>query len=160
MCNRTLMTLAVCALLGACAQKEKPAEAVKEKAPEYFKVDAATADAIMSGARTVDLHNYTLGPGAERFKNLRRRRGLAGGLHEIDLRAGRDFTTDDDDVGFRVAFAGDAAGFVLRQTGVEDGIGNRVAYLVGMAFADGLGGEDEFFAHETGGDETAVRLSY
>lgn len=37
----------------------------------------ATADAIMSGARTVDLHDYTLGPGAERFKKLRRRRGLA-----------------------------------------------------------------------------------
>ncbi|MEQ2007278.1 MAG: dihydrofolate reductase family protein [Limisphaerales bacterium] len=37
----------------------------------------ATADAVMSGARTVDLSNYTLGPGAERFRKLRLRRGLA-----------------------------------------------------------------------------------
>ncbi|NBR86707.1 MAG: hypothetical protein EBY09_20660 [Verrucomicrobia bacterium] len=37
----------------------------------------ATADAVMSGARTVDLNNYTLGPGAERFRKLRLRHGLA-----------------------------------------------------------------------------------
>ncbi len=37
----------------------------------------ATADAVISGARTVDLNNYTLGPGAERFRKLRLRRGLA-----------------------------------------------------------------------------------
>lgn len=37
----------------------------------------ATADAVMSGARTVDLNNYTLGPGTERFRKLRLRRGLA-----------------------------------------------------------------------------------
>ena len=37
----------------------------------------ATADAVMSGARTVDLNNYTLGPGAERFRKTRLRRGLA-----------------------------------------------------------------------------------
>lgn len=37
----------------------------------------ATADAVMSGARTVDLNNYTLGPGAERFRKLRLRHKLA-----------------------------------------------------------------------------------
>lgn len=37
----------------------------------------ATADAMMSGARTVDLNDYTLGPGAERFRKLRLKRGLA-----------------------------------------------------------------------------------
>jgi len=37
----------------------------------------ATADAVMSGARTVDLNDYALGPGAERFRKLRLRRGLA-----------------------------------------------------------------------------------
>jgi riboflavin-specific deaminase-like protein len=37
----------------------------------------ATADSVMSGARTVDLNNYTLGPGAERFRKLRLQRGLA-----------------------------------------------------------------------------------
>ncbi len=37
----------------------------------------ATADAVMCGARTVDLNNYTLGLGAERFRKLRLQRGLA-----------------------------------------------------------------------------------
>ena len=37
----------------------------------------ATADAVMSGARTVDLNDYTLGPGAARFKKIRLQRGLA-----------------------------------------------------------------------------------
>ena len=37
----------------------------------------ATADAVMSGARTVDLNNYTLGAGAESFRKLRLKRGLA-----------------------------------------------------------------------------------
>lgn len=37
----------------------------------------ATADAVMSGARTMDLNNYTLGPGGDRFRKLRLRRGLA-----------------------------------------------------------------------------------
>jgi riboflavin-specific deaminase-like protein len=37
----------------------------------------ATADAIMSGARTVDLNPVTLGPGPAKYRRLRRRRGLA-----------------------------------------------------------------------------------
>lgn len=37
----------------------------------------ATADAVMSGARTMDLNDYTLGAGGERFRKLRLRRGLA-----------------------------------------------------------------------------------
>jgi riboflavin-specific deaminase-like protein len=37
----------------------------------------ATADAVMSGARTVDSAPVTLGPGAARFRQLRLRRGLA-----------------------------------------------------------------------------------
>jgi riboflavin-specific deaminase-like protein len=37
----------------------------------------ATADAVMSGARTVDLNPITLGPGATRFRRLRLKRGLA-----------------------------------------------------------------------------------
>lgn len=36
----------------------------------------ATADAVMSGARTVDLNAVTLGPGAARYRRLRARRGL------------------------------------------------------------------------------------
>ncbi len=44
---------------------------------EHLDELRATADAVMSGARTVDLNSYTLGPGAERFRKLRLRRGLA-----------------------------------------------------------------------------------
>jgi len=36
----------------------------------------ATADAVMSGARTVDLNRVTLGPGAKKYRLRRRRRGL------------------------------------------------------------------------------------
>jgi len=37
----------------------------------------ATADAVMSGARTVDLNPVTLGPGTERYRRQRLRAGLA-----------------------------------------------------------------------------------
>jgi riboflavin-specific deaminase-like protein len=37
----------------------------------------ATADAVMSGARTVDLNPVTLGPGAAKYRRLRVKRGLA-----------------------------------------------------------------------------------
>lgn len=42
----------------------------------------ATADAVMAGARTVDLNPVNLGPGSVRYRRLRRRRGLA----EFNLR--------------------------------------------------------------------------
>ena len=73
--------------------------------------------------------------------------GLAGDLDEIELGLGGDFAADDDDVGFGVALAGDAAELVLREAGVQHGIGNGVANLVRVAFADGLGGKDKVFAH-------------
>lgn len=37
----------------------------------------AMADAVMAGARTVDLNVINLGPGPEKFRRLRRKRGLA-----------------------------------------------------------------------------------
>jgi riboflavin-specific deaminase-like protein len=42
----------------------------------------ATADAVMAGARTVDLNCVNLGPGAARYRRLR----LKGGLAEYNLR--------------------------------------------------------------------------
>lgn len=36
----------------------------------------ATADAVLAGARTVDLNDVNMGPGPERFRRLRRKRGL------------------------------------------------------------------------------------
>ena len=37
----------------------------------------ATADAVVSGARTVDLNPVTLGTGGEKYRRLRKKRGLA-----------------------------------------------------------------------------------
>jgi len=37
----------------------------------------ATADAVMAGARTVDLNPINMGPGPAKYRALRRRRGLA-----------------------------------------------------------------------------------
>lgn len=37
----------------------------------------ARADAVMAGARTVDSHPVTMGPGPAKYRRLRRRRGLA-----------------------------------------------------------------------------------
>jgi riboflavin-specific deaminase-like protein len=37
----------------------------------------ATADAVMAGARTIDLNKVLLGPGGERFKKMRQRNGLS-----------------------------------------------------------------------------------
>ena len=42
----------------------------------------ATVDAVMNGARTADLNAITMGPGAEKWRRLRKRRGLA----EFNLR--------------------------------------------------------------------------
>ena len=42
----------------------------------------ATADAVMAGARTVDLNRINLGPGPAKYRRLRLRRGLA----EFNLR--------------------------------------------------------------------------
>src|SRR3954471_12313103 len=36
----------------------------------------ATADAVMSGARTIDLNPVTLGTGGEKYRRLRKKRGL------------------------------------------------------------------------------------
>src|SRR6266481_5206250 len=37
----------------------------------------ATADAVMAGARTVDLNRINMGPGPARYRRLRLKRGLA-----------------------------------------------------------------------------------
>jgi len=73
--------------------------------------------------------------------------GVAGDFGEVKPGARGDFAADDDDVGFGVTFAGDAAEPVLREAGVQHGVRNGVTNLVRMAFADGLRGKYEVFAH-------------
>jgi len=65
--------------------------------------------------------------------------GAADDLLEIDVGFGGDFSGDDDEAGGGEGFAGDAAGGVFGQAGVEDSVGNLVGDLIGMAFGDGFG---------------------
>jgi riboflavin-specific deaminase-like protein len=44
---------------------------------EHLLALRATADAVMAGARTVDLNPINMGPGPAKYRALRRRRGLA-----------------------------------------------------------------------------------
>ena len=60
---------------------------------------------------------------------------------------GGDFAADHDEVALGVSLTSHAAVFVLRQARVQHRVGNRVANLVRMAFADGLRGKDIVFAH-------------
>src|SRR5690606_23683205 len=56
---------------------------------------------------------------------------------------------DDDAVGRREGLAGNAGMGVLGKEGIEDGIGNAVAHLVGVPFRNAFGGEDVILAgHE------------
>ncbi len=68
-------------------------------------------------------------------------------LLEVELGLGRDLAANHHDVRLDEGLAGDAAELVLRQAGVEDGIGNRVGDFVGMALADGFRREDVSIAH-------------
>lgn len=59
-----------------------------------------------------------------------------------------DLATDDDLIGLYEGLASDAGGLVDFKAGIENGIGNGVADFIGMALANGLGGENEGVAHE------------
>jgi hypothetical protein len=71
----------------------------------------------------------------------------AGDLHEIESGLGRDLAADHHDVRLDERLARHAAELVLRQTGVEHGVGNGIGDLVRMAFADGFRREDVTVAH-------------
>src|SRR5215469_12774122 len=49
---------------------------------EHMMELRATADAVMAGARTVEMPGVTMGPGGKKFQRLRLRRGLS----EFNLR--------------------------------------------------------------------------
>jgi riboflavin-specific deaminase-like protein len=63
----------------------------------------ATADAVMSGARTVDLNRINLGPGAARYRRLRLKRGLRE--YNLRLVASRSGTVAPDSEIFRRRFS-------------------------------------------------------
>ena len=67
---------------------------------------------------------------------------IADQANEVDLGLGRHLAGDHAQAGIHHRFAGDAAGGILGQKGVEYGITDLIADLVGMALRHGLGGED------------------
>ena len=72
---------------------------------------------------------------------------LAGDGVEIEPRFGRDLASDDDQITFGIGLAGDTAGRILRQAGVEHRIGDGIANFVRVALAHGFGRKDVVFAH-------------
>ncbi len=70
-----------------------------------------------------------------------------GDLAELDLRLARDLAGDDDQAGLDQRLAGDATLRVLRQQGVEDGVGDLIADLVGMSLVHRLGRENVVLEH-------------
>ena len=63
---------------------------------------------------------------------------FAGDFLEIDSGFGRDFAGEDDEIGRGERFASDAGFGILREQGVQNGIGDLVADFVRMAFGNGF----------------------
>ena len=73
--------------------------------------------------------------------------GLAGDSIVVQFGFGSDLTANDHQVALGVSLASHAAIRVLREAGVQDGIGNGIANFVRMALTDRLGRKDVVFAH-------------
>ena len=69
---------------------------------------------------------------------------LARRAGDVHVAAGRDLAHDVDKTGGAGRLAGNAGTGVLRQDGVEDGVGDLVADFVGMPLGDGFGREKNF----------------
>ena len=92
----------------------------------------------------VDAGDYGAGVAVEAVQGIVVADGLHGAaddLLKIDVGFGGDFSGDDDQAGGSKGFAGYAARGVFGQAGVEDGVGNLIGDLIGMAFGYGFRGE-------------------
>src|SRR5208283_542879 len=104
--------------------------------------------ALVAGAAGVHAHgyiaglfvnagNYGAGVAVEAVEGVVVADGLdraADDLLKVDIGFGGDFSGDDYQAGCGQSFAGDAAGGVFGEAGVQDGVRNLVGDLVGMAF--------------------------
>ena len=70
--------------------------------------------------------------------------GLAHHVGQVGVARGGDLAGDDRHAGGHQGLAGHVGVGVLGQQGVQDGVGDLVRHLVGMAFGHGLGGEEIF----------------
>ncbi|MNT12086.1 hypothetical protein D3C72_1470010 [compost metagenome] len=68
--------------------------------------------------------------------------GVAHQSGDVHVAAGGDLTGHQGHAGRHAGLAGDAGLGILRQDGVEDGVRNLVADLVGVSLGDGLRGEE------------------
>jgi hypothetical protein len=59
----------------------------------------------------------------------------------VDVGRGGDLAGDDGHARLDHGLAGDTGGGILGDETIEDGVGDLIAHLVGMAFGDGLGRE-------------------
>ena len=75
---------------------------------------------------------------------------LPGDVGDVHIAAGGDLAHHVDQSGAGRGLAGHAAVGVLLQNGVQDGVGDLVADLVGVALRDGFGGEEIVSCHSTG----------
>ena len=75
---------------------------------------------------------------------------VLGDLAELDLAVAGDLARHDHEARLDERLAGDAAVGILGEKRVEDGVGDLVADLVGMAFVHRLGREHVILEHGGG----------
>ena len=63
---------------------------------------------------------------------------FAGDFLKLKVCFSRDFAGKDDKIGCRERFAGYAGFRILREQGIQNGVGNLVADFVRMAFGNGF----------------------
>ncbi len=81
---------------------------------------------------------------------------LARNRVEIQLGFGGDFASDYYKIRLGISLTRNTAGGVHSQASIQHCIGNCIAHLVGMTFADGLGRENKVLTHVKLGERTLV----
>ena len=122
---------------------------------EHHALVAGAADLIVGaegdvGALAVDVGDDGAGVGVESelcagIADVSH--DLADGLLEIDVAVGGDLAHDVDEAGGCAGLAGHTGVGVVGQDLVEDGVGDLVADLVGMALGDGLRSKQTVLCH-------------
>ena len=115
--------------------------------PKHHSLVAGAAGVYAHGdvaGLLVDAGDHGAGVGVEAVEGVVVSDGGDGAADdglEIDVGLGGDFSGDDDEAGGGEGLAGDAAGGVFGEAGVEDSVGNLVGDLIGMAFGHGFRGK-------------------
>jgi hypothetical protein len=105
---------------------------------------------LIAGAARVDAHSNVAGllvdardhsagvavEAIERVVVTNRLNDAADQGLEVYVSFGSDFSGDDDEASSSESLAGDAAGRIFRQAGVEDRIGNLVSNFIWVSFGD------------------------